>query len=55
MVCNGYSSLTAPQLSDKDMKIQKMIDELLGECVSNLEMEYGVIIDLQYSWDYMGE
>lgn len=52
MVCHGYSSLTIPQPSPEEEKIQNDLDELLGECVSNIEMEYGIVIDLQYSWEF---
>ena len=37
---------------EQDMKIQKQVYEVLRETVEDLEDNYGISIDLQFSWDY---
>ena len=37
---------------ERDMKIQTQVYEVLRETVEDLEDNYGISIDLQFSWDY---
>ena len=37
---------------EQDMKIQTQVYEVLRETVEDLEDNYGISIDLQFSWDY---
>lgn len=36
----------------KDMEIKKEIEKALDETIMDLEDEYGIAIDLTYSWDH---
>lgn len=51
----GYSIFTQSKATKKDMEIQKEIEKALDETMIDLEDEYGLIIDLTYSWDYYKE
>ena len=37
---------------EQDIKIQTQVYEVLRETVEDLEDNYGISIDLQFSWDY---
>lgn len=49
---NGYSKLSEPEVTEKDMEIQNRIEEKLSELIEDLEDTYGITIDCGYSWDY---
>ena len=49
---NGYSRLEDTSLTQEEEEIQDKIDNKLDEVKEELEDNYSIILDIQYSWDY---
>ena len=52
MTSTGYSIFTESKATEHDMEIQNKIEKALEELIEDLEDNYGITIDLQFSWDY---